>query len=515
MRLRPLARPVRSLRRSVALGVAVPLLAAPALLASAGSAVAASPAGDDGLLGRQDPVSKDPAVSYSVGAFPQGLALLGVAAGGEDSTPAAKAAAAWLVRQQCDDGGWQYYRADLTKPCTPANPATYSGEDTNSTAVAIQALAALGATPRVDPSAFLRGAQNADGGFGYVPGASTDPNSTGLVLQAFAARGLDPAGVRSGAGKTPYDALVGYQLGCAAPPADRGGFYAFDPASPDALATAQALPGLAGKPYPLRGLSVTDTSPKPTCPASAQPKAAGTPSPGKSPGSPSAGSSRTVARDATPGRARKAAKAARRAADVTPQAAAGYGATWLASQINRSGYIDGPGGPAYGLTAYAALGIAATETNKAALDRAATYLARSVDPAVVDDHGLDKVGNLGLLALVAGATDTDAGALATRILANCTGTCSLTPAPTPSPTASTPAASTPPSAVPTPTPTGPNLPETAELPTDNQTLPFTGSQTGLILLAAAALVGAGIGVRRAGGRRGRAAGHAAESAVRR
>lgn len=502
-----LPRPARPLSRSIAVGLALPLLLAPAT-----GATAAPSASDDGLLGRQDPVSSDPAVSYSVGAFPQSLALLGVAAGGAGSTPAAKAAVAWLVRQQCDDGGWQYYRADLTKPCTPPDPATYSGEDTNSTAVAVEALAALGASPRVDPIQFLRGGQNADGGFGYVPGAGTDPDSTGLVMQAFAARGLDPAGVRSSSGKSPYDAVLGYQLGCSAPAADRGGFYAFDPASPDALATAQALPGLVDKPYPLRGLTVSSTSPSPTCPAGAKPKSAATLKAARS-----AASGAAVARDATPGRHRKAVKAGRRAAGVTPQTGAGYGATWLASQINARGYIDGPGGPAYGLTAYAALGIAATETNKAAVTRAAGYLAASVDPAVRDDHGLDRVGNLGLLALVAAATDTDAGKLAARILANCTGTCSAAPSPTPSPTASTPVASTAPTAQPSSTPTGPDLPETAELPTDNRTLPFTGSQTGLTLLAAAALVCAGIGARRAGKRRGRAAGRpaATDPAVRR
>jgi len=452
--------------RLLALGLAAPVLLATAGVGTAGPAAAAT--SDDGLLGHQDPAS------YYTGAFPQSLALLGVAAGGQGSAPQAKAAVGWLLRQQCPDGGWQYYRADLTKPCTPPNPAAFSGEDTNSTAVATEALAALGVTPTFDALAFLRKAQNADGGFGYVPGAASDPDSTGLVAQALVSRGVDPASWRAG-GASPYDALLDFQLGCAAPAADRGAFF-FDRSSPtpNVLATAQAVPGLAGVAYPLKAGSIATTSPQPTC------------------------AKKTATRLTT----KRAGKRPSRRLATDPAVAASYGATWLASQVTAAGYVKGPGGPDYGNTAYAVLAMAATRTNKAAVDRGAAYLLGHVDVAVTDDKGEDKVANLGLLAMVAAATgSSDATTLATRILGNCTGTCTTSPSPTPAPTSSA-------SPTPSPGPTastapsdGADVPAAAELPSDGTTLPFTGAETALMLLVAGALVAAGVGARLIGARR--------------
>lgn len=435
-------------------------IAGAVLLAALGAGIlpayAAPSPYDDGLLGRQDPASADPAVRYSVTAFTQSLALLGVVAGGRTTAPQTGAAVGWLLRQQCPDGGWQIYRTNPTTPCLPTNPAAYSGEDTNTTALAVQALAALHVTPRRDPLPWLRAAQNTDGGFGYVRGSGTDPNSTGLVLQALAARGVDPRTWTSGTGKTPYDALLSFQLGCAAPPADRGGFYSFDPNSPDVSATAAALPGLVGQAYPVPAGRLGTAHPVPTCQAR-----------------PAAGTKLKV---------RPAA---------TPADAAGYGASWLAGQVTPAGYVAGPSGPAYGLTAFAVLGLTATGTNGAAAVRAGAFLAGHVDPAAKDAHGLDQVGTLGLLAMTAAATGQGSAApLATRILANCTGRCGLAPSPSPRATApaGTPAASPP--AAPTPRATG-----------NAGTLPMTGAPIGLLLTIASGLAVAGIGLRRLATRR--------------
>src|SRR5205823_6603406 len=73
------------------------------------------------------------------------------------------------------------------------------GTDTNSTALAIQALLAAGeannSTAVVNAVAYLATAQNNDGGFNYDPAAVSHPsdgNSTSWVVQALVAAGQDP-----------------------------------------------------------------------------------------------------------------------------------------------------------------------------------------------------------------------------------------------------------------------------------------------------------------------------------
>jgi hypothetical protein len=74
------------------------------------------------------------------------------------------------------------------------------GEDTNSTALAIQALIAAGepisASSVVDGLAYLSSVQNKDGGFPYAAGtdAGSDSNSTAYAVQAIIAAGQDPSG---------------------------------------------------------------------------------------------------------------------------------------------------------------------------------------------------------------------------------------------------------------------------------------------------------------------------------
>ena len=200
------------------------------------------------------------------GALRQSLALLGLAAA--KVAPDADSVA-WLKNQQCPDGGWQAYRADTSKACDATDPATFTGEDSNSTAMAVEALAALGATPANDALAFLDSLQNSDGGFGVFKGSDTDANSTGLTLQAIVARGESPTGGRWVNGSNnPIAAILALQLGCASPEADRGSF-AFQPAVADAtsrlLATIQAVPGVAGKPFPLAKTTPAATTPVVAC----------------------------------------------------------------------------------------------------------------------------------------------------------------------------------------------------------------------------------------------------------
>jgi len=117
--------------------------------------------------------------------------------------------------------------------------------DTNTTALAVQALVATG--QRADLGAaftYLHGVQNEDGGFPYQNpsdyGTDTDANSTAVVLQALLAAG-EPLSEWSPEGKSPLDALNGLY------DPDSGAFlWQAAVPGPNVLATAQAIPALAG-----------------------------------------------------------------------------------------------------------------------------------------------------------------------------------------------------------------------------------------------------------------------------
>ena len=233
---------------------------------------------DKGLFGSQSP-------TYD-GAYRQGLSLLALAAVGRTDAVAVR----WLKNQQCADGGWLGYRKDTSVPCPTPDPATFSGPDTNSTALALQGLLAAGSRPADDALGFLASVQSDGGGWAYVASRTTpaDPNSTSLVIQALLASGQDPSsGHWTRSGGAPYAALLRFQLGCTAPAADRGAFY-FDVGDgsrkPNLLATVQAVPAAAGRFFPLAP-SIPGSA-TPTVPCSAptpSPSATPTPSPSSTP----------------------------------------------------------------------------------------------------------------------------------------------------------------------------------------------------------------------------------------
>jgi prenyltransferase beta subunit len=176
------------------------------------------------------------------GTWDQAWAMIGLAAAGE---PIPAAAVDYLASIQATGGGWGF----------SANSAT---ADVDSTALAVQALAAAGAV-RSDAAvsaglAFLRAAQQGDGGFPGFLGV-TDAGSTGLALQALAAYGENPRGphwrttvddesASALTVRTPIEALLALQSA-------QGGFPGFSGAN-DPFATYQALPGLSGRSFPLR-----------------------------------------------------------------------------------------------------------------------------------------------------------------------------------------------------------------------------------------------------------------------
>ncbi|MFE7528265.1 prenyltransferase/squalene oxidase repeat-containing protein [Kitasatospora sp. NPDC057542] len=214
----------------------------------------------DGLYGKSDP-------TYD-GVWRQSLALTALTAG--KVTPA-DSAVGWLTGQQCEDGGWPSYRA-----AGAACDAKF--EDSNATAVAIQALVALGGHQEaVDKGvAWLKANQNADGSWAYNPGNPGDANSTGLAVNALFAARTDPAGVAK-AGKSAFDGLALFQLGCAAPADQRGAFaYQTDPAggalTPNALAGGQAALAAGGGHLPVATSVHADAAPKAlACDAAAAP----------------------------------------------------------------------------------------------------------------------------------------------------------------------------------------------------------------------------------------------------
>ena len=183
------------------------------------------------------------------GAYRQGLALAALRAVGVIDT----AGSAWLEAQQCADGSWMAYRSDLGAPCA-FDPESFTGPDTNSTALAAIGLVAACRTPLVDVAAYFAESQTSNGGwsFGGSPGEDSDPNSTALVMSALVSLHVDPNADPFADPNTPSSALIGFQF---ADGPDAGAFWfpPFDdgPRTPNLLATAQASIALLLRSFPL------------------------------------------------------------------------------------------------------------------------------------------------------------------------------------------------------------------------------------------------------------------------
>ncbi|MEV5934316.1 prenyltransferase/squalene oxidase repeat-containing protein [Streptomyces sp. NPDC093250] len=200
-----------NVRRSAA------VLAAVAVFGAAAPAAAdSSPSPSKGQLPSALYGDKDP--QYD-GVWRQSLALLAQHTVGLEPP---KSAVDWLAGQQCADGSFAPYRADPAKACDAKTMV-----DTNQTAAAVQALAALGGHDDVTKKAvgWLKSVQNKDGGWGYTAGGASDTNSTSVVIGALAAAGEQPAEVTKN-GKSPYDALLKLELPCEG---DGAGAFAFQP----------------------------------------------------------------------------------------------------------------------------------------------------------------------------------------------------------------------------------------------------------------------------------------------
>lgn len=141
-------------------------------------------------------------------------------------------ASAFLAASRCPDGGYPLLFAQAS--CV---------SEVDATAMAVQALLAAGRYADANAGLqWLVSVQGADGGFPDTVG-TPNANSTGLAGQALRAGG------RLNAAKQANLFLIGLQVGCAGPVADRGAIAfsaaGFDPATAP-RATAQAMLGMAG-----------------------------------------------------------------------------------------------------------------------------------------------------------------------------------------------------------------------------------------------------------------------------
>ncbi len=167
--------------------------------------------------------------------YAHAYALLALHAAGE-ALPAS--AVELLLAQQQPTGGWAMFGGN--EP---------DSADTNTTALAVQALVAAGKRDAARRALdYLRSTQNEDGGFPWQKpspwGTATDANSTAVVIQALLALGEDLT-AWAPAGKTPLDALLALRHEAS------GGFLWQVPpegavAEPNVLATAQAVQALEG-----------------------------------------------------------------------------------------------------------------------------------------------------------------------------------------------------------------------------------------------------------------------------
>jgi prenyltransferase/squalene oxidase-like repeat protein len=135
--------------------------------------------------------------------------------------------ARWLLAQQRPSGGWPWFQRGQP--------------DSNDTAAAIEALRSLGVRgkPIARGLAFLRRLQNRDGGFELTAGRGSDAQSTAWAIQAFLAAGRAP-------GSTAFRYLARMRR------ADGSYRYSARYATTPVWVTAQVLPALERKPFPLR-----------------------------------------------------------------------------------------------------------------------------------------------------------------------------------------------------------------------------------------------------------------------
>lgn len=142
----------------------------------------------------------------------------------------------WLAAQQNRDGGFGF-------------AGRGGSEDVDDTAAALQGV--IDATGQRQGAlvaravAYLRRAQNPDGGFPQQPGGESNAQSTAWAAQGLAAAGINVGTVKRRSSRSP----LGYLESLAAP--DGSVHYSRTSAQTPVWVTAEALTALAGKPFPI------------------------------------------------------------------------------------------------------------------------------------------------------------------------------------------------------------------------------------------------------------------------
>jgi uncharacterized membrane protein len=157
--------------------------------------------------------------------------ILALRAAGAPATSLARSAA-WLREAENGDGGWGFQSQVASDP--------------DSTGAALQGLAAAGRRGRATRrgAAYLRRAQRADGGFALAASGPTNSQSTAWAVQGLVAVGANPAAVRTH-GLSPFDYLAKRQAG--------DGHYRYSSSSDQTpvWVTGQALLAINRKAFPL------------------------------------------------------------------------------------------------------------------------------------------------------------------------------------------------------------------------------------------------------------------------
>jgi energy-coupling factor transport system substrate-specific component len=150
----------------------------------------------------------------------------------------------WLVAEQNADGGFGFARAG-------------AASDVDDTGAVLEALGPIGPASAVRrAAAFVRDAQNRDGGMPSQPGGPSNAQSTAWAVQGLLAAGVDPAGVHHGGGSP-----LAYLGALIAP--DGHVRYAAGVDQTPVWVTGEAMMALARAPLPLAAVP----APAPTAPA--------------------------------------------------------------------------------------------------------------------------------------------------------------------------------------------------------------------------------------------------------
>jgi energy-coupling factor transport system substrate-specific component len=142
----------------------------------------------------------------------------------------------WIAAQQGSDGGFGFARRG-------------GGEDVDDTAAALQAVIDAGSqhggAVLARAVAYLRRAQNPDGGFPEQPGGESNAQSTAWAVQGLDAAGVNVPALKRGHSRSP----LAYLESLMAP--NGSVYYSRTSAQSPVWVTAEALTALAGKPFPI------------------------------------------------------------------------------------------------------------------------------------------------------------------------------------------------------------------------------------------------------------------------